>query len=657
MTEKAVLVVEDEAITAMEIRATLNRLGYRVSGIASTEEEAISNTMKHAPDLILMDIHLKGNDDGISLADQLRTKFDIPVVYLTAFSDDDTLQRALFTQPYGYIVKPFSEQELRGMIETALYKHALDKNLREREQWISNILTSLSDAVITTDINGTVTLLNPAAEALTGWISPDAKGKPLINIFVLEDQEGKKPAEYLVDRVVREQRSWEAEGTLHNQFPSGRTPFISAQASGLKDEDGVVTGLVLIFQDISARKQTEDHLRETEATIRHMQKVEALGTLASGIAHDFNNIMTVILGFTQLGLIKVDAAHPVQDYLQLILTASNRAKELVKQILTFSRQQEQQPQPIKLREIIEEGLDLMRGMLPTTIDIQTNLSEDPGMVLADPNQIHQVFMNLCTNAEHAMRGTCGILEVGLSQVNVDRELRKQHPNLQEGPHLCLTVKDSGPGIAPETLPRIFDPFFTTKDVGEGTGMGLAVVHGIIISHGGSISVTSQPQQGTCFKIFLPLLPSGIPQETPSNSTAVALESSPEPRRKGRVLFIDDEVGLTMLGQEILQNLGYEVVTYNNGLAALKGFKADPETFDLVITDQTMPKLSGEMLAKEIIQIRNDIPIILCTGYAPNLSPADTQTLGIRTFLTKPWTIQDLKTALAKCHLSSSTSST
>ncbi len=656
MSEKAVLVVEDEAITAMEIRATLNRLGYRVSGIASTEEEAISNTMKHSPDLILMDIHLKGKDDGISLADQLRTKFDIPVVYLTAFSDDDTLKRALFTQPYGYIVKPFSEQELRSMIETALYKHTLDKSLREREQWISNILTSLSDAVMTTDIHGTVTLLNPAAEALTGWISPDAQGKPLTDIFVLEDPEGNRPAEHLVDRIVRERRSWEAEGILHNQFLSGRTPFVSAQASTLKNEEGLVTGLVLIFQDISARKQTEDHLRETEATIRHMQKVEALGTLASGIAHDFNNIMTVILGFTQLGLIKVDAAHPVQDYLQLILTASNRAKELVKQILTFSRQQEQQAKPIQLREIIEEGLDLMRGMLPTTIDIQTHLSEEPGMVLADPNQIHQVFMNLCTNAEHAMRGTCGVLEIGLSPVNVDQELRKQHPNLQEGPHLCLTVKDSGPGIAPETLPRIFDPFFTTKDVGEGTGMGLAVVHGIIISHGGSISVTSQPQQGTCFKIFLPLIGPEIPQEPSSTSTSVALESATELSPKGRVLFIDDEVGLTMLGQEILQNLGYEVVTYNNSLTALNGFKADPDTFDLVITDQTMPKLSGEMLAKEIIQIRKDIPIILCTGYAPNLSPTETQSLGIRTFLTKPWTIQDLKTALAKCQQSPSTSS-
>ncbi len=648
MPGKAVLVVEDEAITAMEIRATLGRLGYQVSGIAATEDEAISNTMKYAPDLVLMDIHLKGQNDGISLADQLRTKFDVPVVYLTAFSDDDTLQRALFTQPYGYIVKPFSEQELRSMIETALYKHQLDKSLREREQWITNILTSLSDAVITTDTTGAVTLMNPVAEALTGWISPEAEGKPITDIFVLEHPDSHNPAETLVERVIGRQHSWEAEGRLQNQFPSTRRPFIAAQASTLKNEEGTVTGLVLIFQDISVRKQTEDHLRETEATIRHMQKVEALGTLASGIAHDFNNIMTVILGFTQLGLIKVDAAHPVQDYLQLILTASNRAKELVKQILTFSRRQEQQPQPIKLQTIIEECLTLMRGMLPATIELRENLSEGTGTILADPNQIHQVFMNLCTNAEHAMRGTCGTLTVELTSMHVDKGFLTQHPNLREGPHLHLTVKDSGPGIAPEILPRIFDPFFTTKDVGEGTGMGLAVVHGIIMSHGGSISVTSQLQHGTTFEIFLPMISLEALKDPAATALPPSTTSTTPHSAQGRILFIDDEIGLTMLGQEILHSLGYEVTTHNNCLSALKEFRTHPDKFDLIITDQTMPKLSGEMLAKEIMLVRQDIPIILCTGYAPNFTSETTQSLGIRAFLTKPWTIQDLKTALSKC---------
>jgi CheY-like chemotaxis protein len=310
-----------------------------------------------------------------------------------------------------------------------------------------------------------------------------------------------------------------------------------------------------------------------------------------------------------------------------VLAASKRARDLVQQILTFSRKTEQERKPIKLAPLIEEALRLLRASLPATIDICQDLVADTGTVLADPTQMQQVLLNLCANAACAMRETGGLLYVGLEAVEGDAALTARHPELQPGPYLRLTVRDTGCGIGPEVLERIFEPFFTTKQVGAGTGMGLAVVHGIIVSHSGTITVQSTPGNGTTCAIYLPRLPEAAAGDMPPEDVI--------PRGKGRILFVDDEDAIAHLGQALLEPLGYEVIVSNSSLAALEAFRAATHRFDLVVTDQTMPTMTGEALARALRQIRPDIPIILCTGFSYTMDADKARALGIDAFLLKP----------------------
>jgi PAS domain S-box-containing protein len=382
-----------------------------------------------------------------------------------------------------------------------------------------------------------------------------------------------------------------------------------------------------IILDITERKRAEEAFRQAEKKLHHLQKMEALGTLSAGIAHDFNNILGAILGYTELALIKITPKGDIYQSLQQVLKAGNRAKELVTHILTFSRQAEQQRIPIELHVVVKEVLNLLHATLPSTIDIQQHLSTTPGVILADSTQIHQVLMNLCTNAEHAMREKGGTLEVRLGTREISRRQDAVPPELKPGPYVHLSVRDTGKGISPEILNRIFEPFFTTKQLGEGTGMGLSVVHGIIANHEGAITVESTPGCGTTFEIFLPRIDEVVQSEIP--------EDIPTQSRDACILFVDDEESLTLLGQKMLQQLGYTAVVRTNSIEALQAFRADPFRYDLVITDQTMPNLTGDALARELLSIRPDLPIILCTGFSYTVTPEKATALGIRAFLMKP----------------------
>ena len=381
-----------------------------------------------------------------------------------------------------------------------------------------------------------------------------------------------------------------------------------------------------IVIDITERRRAEEAFRQTETKLHQLQKMEALGTLSAGIAHDFNNILGAILGYTELALMRISPEGEVHQNLQQVLTAGNRAKELVMHILTFSRHVKQQRIPIKLHLIVKEALDLLRATLPSTVTIHQHLSTESGIVLADPTQIHQVLMNLCTNAEHAMRETGGTLEVGLDEVEISNE-NLPSPGLKPGLYLRLSVSDTGNGIPPEIRDRIFEPFFTTKNLGEGTGMGLSVVHGIIANHQGAITVESKLGQGTTFVIFLPRTDAIVESELS--------RSTPIKRRQARVLFVDDEESLTQLGQRMLHELGYEAIVCENSLKALEVFRTDPFHYDVVITDQTMPNLTGDALARELLNIRPELPIILCTGFSYTMTPEKAISMGIRAYLRKP----------------------
>jgi nitrogen-specific signal transduction histidine kinase/CheY-like chemotaxis protein len=382
-------------------------------------------------------------------------------------------------------------------------------------------------------------------------------------------------------------------------------------------------------------------LRRTEAEgsgRRHDQgQMEAIGVLAGGIAHDFNNILSAVLGYTDLALRKVASGTPVTQYLQEVLTAGRRAQSLVQQILTFSRASEPERIPVQLRLIVKEALKLLRASLPTTIDIHQDVDHDDGAVLADPTQMHQVLMNLCANAEYAMRDTGGILEVRLDTIELDTGAVAHYAELVPGSYVRLTIRDTGHGIPPGVTARVFEPFFTTKGVGQGTGMGLAVVHGIVTSHGGAIRLQSTPGQGTTCEVYLPRLDMVVDDTTSQDESL--------PVGKGVILFIDDEEAIARVSQRMLEQLGYQAVVRTSSLAALETFYHAPYHFDLVITDQTMPHMTGEALACELRLIRPDIPIILCTGFSHTIDAEKAQTQGIDAFLMKPLVARDLGLAI------------
>lgn len=383
----------------------------------------------------------------------------------------------------------------------------------------------------------------------------------------------------------------------------------------------------------------EQEKAKLQAQLVQAQKMEAIGTLAGGIAHDFNNVLWAIMGFTELTLNALKRDTKEYHNLQQVLTASERAKDLIKQILAFSRKTDQEKKSLELSLIVKEAVNLLRATIPTTIEIKQEISSSQAMVLADHSQMHQVMMNLCTNAAYAMYETGGILAIKLEEKYLDKKDLLKYADLNQGPYVVLTVSDTGHGIAPELLDRIFDPFFTTKEVGKGTGMGLAVVYGIVKSHGGGITVTSQLGIGTSFTILLPKII--VPD------VSVVVPPAPIPYGSASILVIDDEIMLVDLIKDMLESLGYEVVAINSSLEALKMFQTQPKKFDLVITDQTMPHMTGMQLSQELRYMRPDIPVILCTGYSETVSQEKATAFGINALLMKPIVFRSLAETVQK----------
>ena len=374
---------------------------------------------------------------------------------------------------------------------------------------------------------------------------------------------------------------------------------------------------LVYFRDVTEYRNLEEQLRQS-------QKMQAIGTLAGGIAHDFNNILAGIIGFTEMSLEDIAPDNPVRPYLERVLKGGYRGRDLVRQILTFSRQGEHEKKSISLGSIIEEALQLIRPALPSTIEIEKKLHQVQDTILADPVQLQQVVMNLCTNAAYAMRDSGGALAISLHDVSCEEG--REYPDLEPGTYLRLTVGDTGCGMTREVMGKIFDPFFTTKRPGEGTGMGLSVVHGIVKSHGGHVTVSSEPGKGSTFHVYLPKaeLPVAI----------MAENLSPIPGGNECILFVDDEETLVDLNSLRLQGLGYRVIAAMNGREAMRIFAGDPSGFDLVITDYTMPHMTGIDLAKRFLELRPDIPIILASGQNEQIEPDIIESAGIKAYMPK-----------------------
>jgi len=380
-------------------------------------------------------------------------------------------------------------------------------------------------------------------------------------------------------------------------------------------------------------ERREAEKQQLEMQLRQTQKMEAIGTLAGGIAHDFNNILGIISGYAELATLDATEGSRSQKCLKEIFTAGQRARDLVQQILTFSRQGATEPKPLQIGFAVKEVMKMLRATLPTTIEVKYSVPKELPAVVADPTQIHQVVMNLCTNASHAMRETGGILEVSLEEVMVDSAMTVRVPDLTPGRYQKLKVQDTGHGMSAEVIERIFDPFFSTKDPGEGTGLGLSVVHGIVKKHGGAIDVTSKAGGGTTFDVYFPSL-GGVEEKAVD-------EVTPLPTGTERILLVDDEAAMVEMGRQMLESLGYKVTTQINSVEALGAFKAQPDAFDLVMTDMTMPRMTGADLSKEVLKIRPEVPIILCTGYSERIQEDSAKSIGIREFVLKPVVLREI----------------
>jgi len=394
-------------------------------------------------------------------------------------------------------------------------------------------------------------------------------------------------------------------------------------------------------QNETLEKKVEERTKELAKYERQLQqvlKIQAIGTLAGGIAHDFNNILFPIVGYTELTMDEVSEDSVAHKNLEEILKAAHRAKNLVQQILTFSRQSDQERKPIKIQNIITETLRLLRASIPASIEIIHKIQDDCGHIMGDPTQIHQVIMNLCTNAYHAMQDKGGKLEVILTEIDVGYEEMIDKVGMQPGKHLRLLVKDEGCGMEASVLDRIFEPYYTTKEQGKGTGLGLSVIHGIVKNHGGDITVKSTPGKGTIFQVYLPLI-EDVDPDVEFESTDGAIKG------EERILLVDDEEQIVAMEQQMLENLGYRVTARTDSAEALKVFAEHPQNFDLVITDMTMPHMTGDQLAQKMLDIEPNIPVILCTGFNQVITEEKALAMGIQKFVMKPVVKKELATTI------------
>jgi PAS domain S-box-containing protein len=524
------------------------------------------------------------------------------------------------------IADEITEEELRPIVakfsEMSQQVAAREHSLRESEKKFRDLADLLPGIVFETDPLGKIRFLSSEGLNILGYRAEDLNaGLTLAQLAAPRHRTRlARNLEQTVQSGGQEGLELSIARSDGDQFPA--LAFISRIQDG-----GKVVGLRGIALDITRQK-------ELERQVAQSSKLEAIGTLAGGIAHDFNNILSAIIGYVELTLENRALKDEDQQNIEAVHTAGLRAKDLVRQILMFGRKDEDQKDSVQIHLVVEEALSLVGKTMPASIRIVRDIDRQTGHVTANATRIHQIVMNLCTNAYHALPQEGGTLEVGLRAVQVDSETTLRQGRLEKGGYALLTVRDTGSGMEPDLLDKIFDPFFTTKNPGKGTGMGLSVVHGIVMSHGGALDVATEVGKGTTFSIYLPLISIKAPGEN-------GAEEKVTPGGDERILYVDDDSQLAVLGRRLLTAIGYQVTEVTSSVRALAMFKAAPGAYDMIITDQTMPDLSGSQLAAEALQTRPDIPIIICTGYSEVLDRQEVLDLGVKAVLNKPLNMKQL----------------
>ena len=504
-------------------------------------------------------------------------------------------------------------------------RRASQQAIEESEKKYRNIFENIQDVYYEASMDGTILEISPSIEKVLGYKRKELIGKSLYDIYTNPEERDE-----LLEAILESGKI--ANFEVHLTDKDGSQYSVELNSTLQRDQKGNTVKIIGSMRDISERKRLE-------AMLRQSQKMEAIGSLAGGIAHEFNNILGTIIGNTELAINDVPESNPARECLEEIQLASLRAKEIVRQLLGFARKSVFQLMPVQISSIVSETLNLIRASIPTTIEIRRNISCKSDTVMADSSQINLVLLNLCANAKNAMQEEGGVLEVNLENTTLDETSAARYEGLGPGNYLKLTVKDSGHGIDPKIIDRIFEPYFTTTSLAEGTGMGLAVVHGIVKNHNGAITVASEPGKGTVFEVLFPLTEAKMAQE--------AGEPEALPTGNEKILFVDDETSLVKMAKRMLEMQGYRVEAKSDPIEVLELVRSEPRRFDLVITDMTMPQMTGDKLAKEILNIRPGMPIILCSGYSENIDAEKARALGIRKYIEKPLNMSNFVASIRK----------
>ncbi|SMC69130.1 Signal transduction histidine kinase [Desulfocicer vacuolatum DSM 3385] len=629
-----IAVVDDDKHLAENIKDIFELASYQVA-VANSGKEALVLFKQEPFDLAFVDVKLP-DTAGQELVKKLT--LPAPATEFIMITGNASLESAIESvkvpQVIGYEIKPVNMDRLLSFVYQVAARKKAQQEVRENRVALKRLLSNLPGMAYRckNDFKWSMEFVSEGCRQLTGYNRDEVENNRVVAFGDLIAASHRKKVWDEVQAALGVKDHFQIKYPLIDK--NGRTRWVWEKGIGVMtddDSEGIdcIEGFIM---DITREK-------DMEAQLQHAHKMEAIGTLSGGIAHDFNNILGIILGNMELAMDDVPDWNPARLNLQEIKTATLRAKDVVRQLLSFSRKTEVNRKPIAINALAGESVALLRASIPTTIEIKSKIPETLPAIDADATQIQQIILNLSTNGAHAMENRQGTLTISLDTMHLQKEFQlSQHfKKMPPGEYVRLTVHDTGGGIDPAIMEKIFDPYFTTKDVGKGTGLGLAVVHGIVSNHDGAIAIDSSPEKGTKVHVIFPAVPHG-PGTVPATDHAI-------PGGNEHILFVDDEPSLLKLAHKMLERLGYKVTCHNTPRNALAQFTTTPRDFDLVITDMTMADLSGDELARNLLEIRPEIPIILCTGFTEKINALDAASLGIRRFLAKPLDRHELATAV------------
>jgi signal transduction histidine kinase/DNA-binding response OmpR family regulator len=637
-----ILAIDDKLDNLISISALLKALIPNCNIItAQSGAEGILKAENELPDTILLDIKMP-EMDGYEVCNRLKGNEKtqhIPVIMISAIrTGSEDLVEGLNSGADAYLSKPIDEYVLVAQVKTALRIKKAEDHLRHQKDQLESMvqertkelecLYNISSLIETPDL-----LFEEIIQGIVNFF-PGAMNYPE-NTFVrikLNDQE------FMSDQFI-ETESKQSNTIIVNGQQKGVLDFFLSQevinndnVCYLKERNDFIYNVVNKIEKVVERIEAKEEKKKLEEQLFQAQKMESLGLLAGGIAHDFNNILFAIMGNTQIALYSLPEDTSIKRLLNEVMNAIGRAKEMVQQILAFSRQYEAEKKSVNVQFIVKEVLKLLKTSIPSTITIRHHIDTNAGQILADPSQIHQIIMNLATNAYHAMEKNGGILEVNLSQVELTADEFIIDPDIQVGQYVKLTISDTGHGISKDIIGKIFDPYFTTKEVGKGSGLGLSLVHGIVKNHRGTITIDSQEGKGSVFTILLPIIEKTVADQ--SETTGELLLG------KETILFVDDDETIAKMMKQMMKRIGYQIEICTSSVEALELFQTKSDQFDIVITDMTMPQMTGDILAEKLRKIRNDIPIIICTGHSALIDEEKSRKMGML-YIMKPITMVSL----------------